>query len=460
MAKNTLFNKIWDSHIVKTLKNGQTQIFIDLQFLHEVTSPQAFGMLRTLNLKVAYPNRNFATVDHIIPTDNFARPFKDPLAEKMIAEIEKNCKENNIKYFGTDTGEQGIVHIIGPERGLTQPGMIIVCGDSHTATHGAFGSLAFGIGTSQVRNVLATQTLAFNPLKIRRINVEGKLKKGVYAKDVILHIIRLLGVNGGIGYGYEYGGSTIDNMTMDERMTICNMSIEGGARIGYINPDQTTFDYLKDRDYAPKGQDWEKAVAKWESFASGNDAVYDDIVNIKAEDIKPMLTWGITPEQAIAIDENIPERNAQTAEALDYMMLESSKPLKGQKIDIVFIGSCTNGRLSDFEEIAKYIKGKKIAKGIRALVVPGSMQVKREAEKLGLDKIFIEAGFEWREGGCSMCLAMNADKLIGDQLCASTSNRNFKGRQGSPRGRTILMSPLTAAATALTGKISDPLEIF
>ncbi|MDJ0625692.1 MAG: 3-isopropylmalate dehydratase large subunit [Candidatus Caenarcaniphilales bacterium] len=462
-----LFNKVWDSHAVKTLSSGQTQLFIDLHLIHEVTSPQAFGMLRSSSLDVMYPNKTFATVDHIIPTDTRQRPFQDSLAEDMIVAIKKNCEEFGIKFFGVETGDQGIVHVVGPEKGLTQPGMTIVCGDSHTSTHGAFGSIAFGIGTSQVRDVLATQTLAINRLKVRRINVNGDLKPGVYAKDVILHIIKKLGVKGGIGYAYEYGGSTIENMNMEERMTLCNMSIEGGARVGYVNPDQKTFDYLKDREYSPKGEKWQKAVEYWKSLASDSDAEYDDIVNIEAVEIAPTVTWGINPGQAMSIEDLIPSENEvkeedklTLKEALEYMDLKEHQPIAGTKIDVAFIGSCTNGRLSDLEEVAKYVKGQKVSSKVKALVVPGSMRVKLEAENKGLDKVFEEAGFEWREAGCSMCLAMNPDKLQGRQLCASSSNRNFKGRQGSPSGRTVLMSPVMVAAAAITGEITDARKLF
>ena len=466
MGKN-LFNKVWDLHKVKTLSNGQDQLFIGLHLIHEVTSPQAFGMIRTLGLKVAYPQRTFATVDHIIPTDTRSRPFKDSLAEDMIVAIKNNCDEFGIRYFGVETGEQGIVHVIGPEQGLTQPGMTIACGDSHTSTHGAFGSIAFGIGTSQVRDILATQTLSMSRLKVRRINVNGKLGAGVFAKDVVLHIIRKLGVKGGIGYAYEYGGEVINNMTMEERMTVCNMSIEGGARVGYVNPDQKTFDYLEGKPFAPKGADWDKALKYWKSIASDLEATYDDVVNFDAADIQPTLTWGINPGQAIGVNEKVPTKaevseddRATLAEALEYMKLKEGQPIKGLKINVAFIGSCTNGRLSDFEEVAKVVKGHKVANGVKALVVPGSMKVKIEAEEKGLDKIFTEAGFEWREAGCSMCLAMNPDKLKGDEVCASSSNRNFKGRQGSPQGRTILMSPVMVAAAAIKGEIADSREVF
>lgn len=363
---------------------------------------------------------------------------------------------------------QGVVHIVGPEQGITQPGTTIACGDSHTATHGAFGAIAFGIGTSQVRDVLATQTIALNELKVRRINVNGELAPGVYAKDVILHIIRLLGTQGGTGYAYEYAGSTFDNFTMEERMTVCNMSIEGGARVGYVNPDEVTFEYLKGRPYSPKGAAWDAAVTQWQSFASDEGCSFDDVVDINATDIQPTVTWGITPAQGVGINETIPAvEDGKTEsdrdsinEALEYMKFEGGSPMKGKKIDVAFIGSCTNGRLSDFQEVAHYVKGHKVAEGVQAIVVPGSQVVAKIAEELGLDKIFIDAGFEWRAAGCSMCLAMNPDKLVGDQLCASSSNRNFKGRQGSPTGRTMLMSPLMVAAAAITGEVTDARELF
>ncbi len=466
MAK-TLFEKTWDAHAVRELPNGQTQLFIALHLIHEVTSPQAFGMLRTLGLAVPYPERTFATVDHIIPTDTRERPFHDELAEQMIVALKENCERAGITYFDVETGKQGIVHVIGPEQGLTQPGITIACGDSHTSTHGAFGTVALGIGTSQVRDVLATQTLALSKLKVRRITVDGELGPGVYAKDVILHVIRTLGVNGGVGFAYEYGGSAIARMSMEERMTVCNMSIEGGARCGYVNPDETTFAYLKDRPYAPKGAAWDEAVLRWRSFASDPGARYDDVVEIRASDIPPTVTWGINPGQAIAVDERVPSveaapasERASIAEALEYMKLPGGEPIKGTKVDVTFIGSCTNARLSDFREVAKHIRGKRVAPGVKALVVPGSQLVDAAARAEGLDRVFREAGFEWREAGCSMCLAMNPDKLIGDQLCASSSNRNFKGRQGSSTGRTILMSPVMVAAAAIEGRIADAREVF
>ncbi len=463
----TLFDKVWEAHAVRELPNGMTQLLIGTHLIHEVTSPQAFGMLRDLGLKVLFPQRTFATVDHIVPTDERQEPFSDALADAMIKELRKNCADNGIKFFDIASGQQGIVHIVGPEQGITQPGTTIACGDSHTSTHGAFGAIAFGIGTSQVRDVLATQTMALRKPKVRRVSVDGTLAPGVYAKDVILHIIRRLGVNGGLGLAYEYAGSTFDRFTQEERMTVCNMSIEGGARVGYVNPDQTTFDYLRGRPYAPPAGEFEAAVARWKSFASDSDAAYDDAVGFRAEDIAPTVTWGINPGQAIFIDENLPapgeldEKDRATAEeAYAHMKLRPGHPIKGTKIDVAFLGSCTNGRLSDLQEVAKHIKGKRVKPGLKAIVVPGSQGVAAVAESMGLAEIFRDAGFEWRGAGCSMCLAMNPDKLVGDQLCASSSNRNFKGRQGSPTGRTVLMSPLMVAAAAVTGEITDAREIF
>ena len=463
----TLFDKVWAAHTVRELPNGMTQLLIGTHLIHEVTSPQAFGMLRDLKLPVLYPQRTFATVDHIVPTDEREEPFSDSLADAMIKELRRNCDEAGIKFFDMASGKQGIVHIVGPEQGITQPGTTIACGDSHTSTHGAFGAIAFGIGTSQVRDVLATQTMALQKPKVRRIEVNGKLAPGVYAKDVILHIIRKLGVNGGLGYAYEYAGSTFDHFTQEERMTVCNMSIEGGARVGYVNPDQTTFDYLRGRPYAPAQADYDAAVTRWKSFASDPDAKYDDIVKYDAADIGPTVTWGINPGQAIFIDETIPtpeelpEKDRSTAEeAYAHMKLQPGQPIKGTKVDVAFLGSCTNARISDLQEVAKYLQGKKIKAGVKGIVVPGSQGVAAIAESMGLADIFRNAGFEWRGAGCSMCLGMNPDKLVGDQLCASSSNRNFKGRQGSPTGRTVLMSPLMVAAAAVTGEISDAREVF
>ncbi len=464
----SLFEKVWEAHSVRKLANGQTQLFIGTHLIHEVTSPQAFGMLRDLGLQVAFPHRTFATVDHIVPTDQVSEPYEDPLAQAMMDELRKNCDQFGLTFFDRQSGKQGIVHIVGPEQGITQPGTTIACGDSHTSTHGAFGAIAFGIGTSQVRDVLATQTMALGPLKVRRIEVNGRLQPGVYAKDVILHIIRVLGVNGGTGYAYEYAGEVFDRFSMEERMTVCNMSIEGGARVGYVNPDETTFAYLKGRPYSPTGTAWVEALERWKSFASDAAAVYDDVVKIDAAEIAPTITWGINPAQGISINETIPDpasaqsedERAGIDEALAYMKLPAGAPIKGTKIDVAFLGSCTNGRLSDFQEVAKFIKGHRVAAGVKAIAVPGSQIVALQCEKLGLDKVFTEAGFEWRSAGCSMCLAMNPDKLVGDQVCASSSNRNFKGRQGSTTGRTILMSPVMVAAAAVRGHVADAREVF
>ncbi|NEO82788.1 MAG: 3-isopropylmalate dehydratase large subunit [Spirulina sp. SIO3F2] len=467
MSTGTLFDKVWKLHTVGTLPSGQTQLFIGLHLIHEVTSPQAFGMLRDRGLQVLLPERTVATVDHIVPTESQARPYADVLAEEMMQALEQNCQDFGIRFYNVGSGNQGIVHVIAPEQGLTQPGMTVACGDSHTSTHGAFGAIAFGIGTSQVRDVLASQTLALAKLKVRRIEVNGELPPGVYAKDVVLHIIRKLGVKGGVGYAYEYAGSTIENMSMEERMTLCNMSIEGGARCGYINPDQTTYDYLQGRDFAPSPTAWDTAVAWWESLRSDADATYDDVVKFDAAEISPTVTWGITPGQGIGVDEAIPDAatlpesdRPLIQEAYRYMHWQPGQAIKDTKIDVCFIGSCTNGRLSDLREAAKIAQGRQVANGVKAFVVPGSERVKKAAEAEGLDQIFEAAGFEWREAGCSMCLAMNPDKLQGDQISASSSNRNFKGRQGSPQGRTLLMSPAMVAAAAVQGRVTDVRELL
>ena len=465
--KQTLLQKVWDNHAVRTLSTGQTQLFIGLHLIHEVTSPQAFDMLRARGGTVAFPNRTFATVDHIVPTLNQRRPFLDVLAEEMMSALEQNCRQYGIPLYDIDNANQGIVHVIGPELGLTQPGMTIACGDSHTSTHGAFGAIAFGIGTSQVRDVLASQCLAMEPLKCRRITVNGALAPGVYAKDVILDIIRRLGVKGGSGYAYEYGGDTFDRMKMEERMTVCNMSIEGAARVGYVNPDETTFTYLEGRAFAPQGASFAKAREWWASLASDAGATYDDIVVMDAGAIEPTVTWGINPGQSVGVTENLPspsdaatEDRASVAEALEFMSFRGGMPIAGTKIDVAFIGSCTNGRISDLREAARLIKGQQVAKHVKALVVPGSQSVRKIAEQEGLDKIFTAAGFEWRGAGCSMCLAMNPDQLQGREICASSSNRNFKGRQGSPTGRTLLMSPAMVAAAAVAGEVVDVRKVL
>ena len=452
----TLFEKVWNAHAVRKLPNGQTQLFVGLHLVHEVTSPQAFDMLRARGLRVAMPDCTIATVDHIVPTLDQRRPFLDVLAEEMLTSLERNCREYGIRLLAIDSGRQGIVHVIGPELGLTQPGMTIACGDSHTSTHGAFGSIAFGVGTSQVRDVLASQCLAMEPLKVRRVSVNGRLPRGVYAKDVILEIIRRLGVKGGAGYAYEYAGDTVARMSMDERMTICNMSIEGGARVGYVNPDDTTIAYLRGRHYSPQGDAFERAARWWASLASDPGCAYDDDVVLDAAQIRPTVTWGTNPGQSVAIDERLPAD--ADADALSFMGFRAGQPVKGTRIDVAFIGSCTNARLSDLQEAARIVSGQRVAPHVKALVVPGSQAVRAAAEREGLDRVFAEAGFEWRAAGCSMCLAMNPDRLEGRQVCASSSNRNFKGRQGSPTGRTLLMSPAMVAAAAVAGAVVDVRE--
>jgi 3-isopropylmalate/(R)-2-methylmalate dehydratase large subunit len=464
---STLLDKVWDAHTVRTLPSGQTQLLIGLHLIHEVTSPQAFQALSELGLPVRMPSRTFATLDHIIPTIAQQRPFADAVAEEMTVHMIRNAQGSGVTLFGLDSGRQGIVHVIGPELGLTQPGMTIGCGDSHTATHGAVGAVAFGIGTSQVRDVLATQCLAMAKPKLRQVRVDGVLSKGVYAKDVILAIIRTLGVNGGVGYAYEYAGEVVDRMTMEERLTLCNMSIEGGARSGYVNPDQTTFDYLRGRQYAPQGAAFDRAVTWWTGMASDADAAYDDVKRLDGNAIPPMVTWGINPGQSVGVGERIPSPDSAPEperptyrEGLAHMGFTAGQSIAGAKIDVVFIGSCTNSRISDLRVAAAVAKGNRVAKGVRAIVVPGSQLVAKAAEAEGLHEVFREAGFEWRNAGCSMCLGMNDDKLRGREMSASTSNRNFIGRQGSPTGRTLLMSPAMAAAAALTGAVTDVREMM
>ena len=466
--KKNLYQKVFEKHIVEQVSEEQYQLFIGLHMIHEVTSPQAFAMLEERSIGVLYPRRNFATIDHIIPTENGTnRPFADSLAEEMTTTLEKNVKKHDIEYFSPKTGKQGIVHVVAHEQGLTQPGMTICCGDSHTSTNGAFGSISFGIGTSQVKDILATQTLITKKLKVRKIEVNGTLGAGVYAKDLILYIIHKLGASAGAGYAYEYCGTTFKDMSIEERMTVCNMSIEGGARVGYVNPDKITYDYIEGRNYAPKGKDWEKAVQYWEGICSDEGCEFDDIVVIDATEVEPFITWGINPAQAIAINDVIPDKQSQQnpevfQEALDYMGFEEGEKLVGKKIDVAFIGSCTNGRFSDFEEVVQKLEfaDKKVSEGVRALIVPGSQIVHQQLVEKGYDKVFKKYGFEFRSPGCSMCLAMNSDKLIGDEVCASSSNRNYKGRQGSATGKTLLMSPVMVAATAISGEVVDPRKVF
>ncbi|MFC5136079.1 MULTISPECIES: 3-isopropylmalate dehydratase large subunit [Haloferacaceae] len=467
MGEGTLYDKVWDRHKVTELPTGQDQLFVGLHLVHEVTSPQAFGMLQERGREVAFPKRTHATVDHIVPTGNRDRPYADEAAENMMAELEENVRGSGIDFSDPDSGNQGIVHVIGPEQGLTQPGMTIVCGDSHTSTHGAFGALAFGIGTSQIRDVLATGCVAMEKQKVRKIEVTGELGEGVTAKDVILTIIRKLGTDGGVGYVYEYAGEAIENLGMEGRMSICNMSIEGGARAGYVNPDETTYEWLKGTDaFADDPEKFEELKPYWESIASDNDAEYDDVVTIDGSEIEPVVTWGTTPGQGIGITEAIPHPDdlpadkADTARrAQEHMRVEPGDTMEGYEIDVAFLGSCTNARLKDLREAAAFVKGREVDDDVRAMVVPGSQRVQRAAEAEGLDEVFTDAGFDWRDPGCSMCLGMNDDQLQGDEASASSSNRNFVGRQGSKDGRTVLMSPIMVAAAAVTGEVTDVREL-
>jgi len=458
----TLYDKIWNEHLVHKQEDGTSLLFVDRHLIHEVTSPQAFEGLRNSKRKVRQPNLTLAVADHNVPTTDRSKGISDEESKIQVDTLEANCKEFGIQVFGMNDKRQGIVHIIGPEQGFTQPGTIIVCGDSHTATHGAFGALAFGIGTSEVEHVLATQTLVQKKSKNLRINVNGSLPIGVTSKDVILQIIGTIGTAGGTGYVIEYAGNLISSLSVENRMTICNMTIEGGARAGLIEPDQKVFDYLKDKPMSPKKENWEKALEYWNSLKSDNGAQFDKEVNLNAKDIKPMVTWGTSPQDVLTIDQNVPnpehevdqDKKNSIERSLKYMGLNPNTKIKDIKIDKVFIGSCTNGRIEDLREAAKILKNKKIAKHVNAMVVPGSGLVKQQAEQEGLDKIFINSGFEWREPGCSMCLAMNADKLKPGERCASTSNRNFEGRQGRG-GRTHLVSPGMAAAAAISGNLDD-----
>ena len=458
----TLFEKIWDSHLVASIDESTNLVFIDLHLVHEVTSPQAFDSLRLAGRKVKHPEMTLATVDHGVPTSNRLLGIKDPLSKIQIEALENNCEEFGVTLFGINDPRQGIVHVIGPEQGITQPGMTIVCGDSHTATHGAFGALAFGIGTSEVEHVLATQTLAMEKPKTMKVEVIGDVSEGVGPKDIILGIIRKIGTGGGAGHVIEYVGDVIQNMSMENRMTICNMSIEGGARAGMIAPDEVTFNYLKEKNYAPKGSDWNDAIAEWENLYSDEDAEFDKVVTINADELEPSISWGTNPSQVIFVNDTIPhpddfneesEKEA-ASRALEYMDLKPGEKINEIQLDRVFIGSCTNGRIEDLREAAEVVKGKKVSETIGAMIVPGSTLVKKQAEEEGLDKIFIEAGFDWREAGCSMCLGMNPDILSPGERCASTSNRNYEGRQGAG-GRTHLVSPKMAAAAALYGKFVD-----
>lgn len=463
----TIFDKIWASHIVAEQPNSPAVLYIDLHLVHEVTSPQAFTGLRERGLKVRRPQQTVATIDHSVPTTPLDVPIYDQMAAAQIVQMEKNARDFDITLLGMHSPNRGIVHVIGPELGLTQPGMTIVCGDSHTATHGAFGALAFGIGTSEVEHVLASQCLLQVKPKTYAVNVEGELKPGVTAKDIILALLAKIGVGGGTGHVFEYRGSAIRSLSMEERMTICNMSIEGGARAGLIAPDEKTFAYLYGRPLAPQGENWDAAVAKWRKLPSDDGATYDRSIDIDASALEPMITYGTNPGMGIPISAPVPDPAAMSdltqrltlQRSLDYMGLEPGRPLLGHPVDVVFIGSCTNSRISDLRLAAGLMEGRTVKEGVRVMVVPGSQDVKRQAESEGLDLIFKSAGAEWREAGCSMCIAMNGDQLSPGQYAVSTSNRNFEGRQGKG-GRTFLVSPLTAAATAVTGVITDVRELI
>ena len=465
MAK-TLYDKIWDDHLVHQQSDGTTLLYVDRHLVHEVTSPQAFEGLRMKNRKVRRPELTLAVPDHNVPTTDRSKGILDNESKIQVDTLRNNCKEFGVQLFDVNDKRQGIVHIIGPEQGFTQPGTVIVCGDSHTATHGAFGSLAFGIGTSEVEHVLATQTLIQKKSKNFRVNVDGKLPAGVTSKDVILKIIGTIGTAGGTGYVIEFAGEVIRSLSVEQRMTICNMTIEAGARAGLIAPDNKTFDYFKNRPMSPKGEDWNKALAHWKTLYSDEDSVFDKEINIEGKDIEPLVTWGTSPQDVSPITglvpdpekENDEERKSAMYRSLDYMGLKPNMKISDIKVDTIFIGSCTNGRIEDLRSAAKLLEGKKIAKDVTAMVVPGSGLVKRQAEEEGLDKIFKEAGFQWREPGCSMCLAMNDDKLSSKERCASTSNRNFEGRQGRG-GRTHLVSPGMAVAAAIKGRLADVREI-
>jgi 3-isopropylmalate/(R)-2-methylmalate dehydratase large subunit len=458
----TIIEKVWDNHIVAEREGAPSLLFIDLHLVHEVTSPQAFSGLRQRGVKVRRPDLTFCTVDHSTPTTPRSLPIVDPIAATQVAQLEKNAQEFGIPYFGFQNRDQGIVHVIGPENGLTQPGMTVVCGDSHTATHGAFGALAFGIGTSEVEMVLASQTLLQKKSKSYEVRVEGTLKPGVTAKDIILALCAKIGIGGGTGCVFEYTGSAIRALSMEERMTVCNMSIEAGARAGLVAPDEKTFEYLKGRRFAPKGEKWDEAVAKWKELVTDEGATYDHSITIDADSLEPMITFGTNPGMGMAISANVPDpasvsdslERDSLRKALAYMGLQAGQPIIGQKIDVVFVGSCTNSRMSDLRAAAGVLKGRKVSPSVRTMIVPGSQEIKRQAEAEGLDQIFKDAGAEWREAGCSMCIAMNGDQLTPGQYSVSTSNRNFEGRQGKG-GRTFLASPQTAAASAIMGVVTD-----
>jgi 3-isopropylmalate/(R)-2-methylmalate dehydratase large subunit len=462
----TLAEKVWQDHIVRSAEGEPDLLYIDLHLVHEVTSPQAFDGLRAAGRPVRRPDLTLATEDHNIPTIDVDKPIADPVSRAQVEALRKNCADFGVPLYSLGNVEQGIVHVVGPQLGLTQPGMTIVCGDSHTSTHGAFGALAFGIGTSEVEHVLATQTLPLKPFKTMAINVDGELPEGVSAKDIILAVIAKIGTGGGQGYVLEYRGSAIRSLSMEGRMTICNMSIEAGARAGMVAPDQTTFDYVEGREHAPKGEQWDEALAYWETLFTDDDAVFDAEVHIDAATLSPFVTWGTNPGQGLPLSASVPSPDdakddvdrVAIERALEYMDLTPGTPLRDVAIDTVFIGSCTNGRIEDLRVAAEILRGKKIKDGLRLMVVPGSARVRLQAESEGLNEVFVEAGGEWRGAGCSMCLGMNPDKLTPGERSASTSNRNFEGRQG-PGGRTHLVSPAVAAATAVTGHLAAPADL-
>ncbi|GAN95965.1 3-isopropylmalate dehydratase large subunit [Komagataeibacter europaeus] len=467
MAPRTLFDKIWDSHVVETLPDSTAILYIDRHLVHEVTSPQAFEGLRLSGRRLRHPDATIAVVDHNVPTSDRTLPIEEADSRNQIETLERNVREFGVPYFPLLSARQGIVHVVGPEQGISLPGMTIVCGDSHTSTHGALGALAFGIGTSEVEHVMATQTILQKPAKNMKVVVEGQVGPGVTAKDIMLAIIGHIGTAGGTGHVIEFAGSAIRELDMAGRMTVCNMSIEAGARAGLVAPDETTFEYVRGRPFAPKGKAFDEAVAYWKTLASDEGAHYDRVVELRAEDITPVLTWGTSPETVIPVTGNVPDpaaeadpsRRRQMQRMLDYMGLEAGQKIAGTPVDVVFIGSCTNSRIEDLRAAASVAAGRKVAPGVRAMIVPGSGIVKAQAEEEGLDKVFLEAGFEWREAGCSMCLGMNPDRLTPGQRCASTSNRNFEGRQG-PGGRTHLLSPAMAAAAAVTGTLTDVRELI
>ena len=455
----TLVEKVWEKHVVRSAEGEPDLLYVDLHMVHEVTSPQAFEGLRLAGRKVRRPDLTLATMDHNVPTTEIGLPIRDEVSAKQMEALKENCEEFGIELNEWGSIGQGIVHVIGPEMGLTQPGLVIVCGDSHTATHGAFGALAFGIGTSEVEHVLATQTLPQRRPKTMAVTVEGELPADVTAKDLMLGILNRIGTGGGVGHVIEYRGEAVRSLSMEGRMTVCNMSIEGGARAGLVAPDETTYSYLKDRPYAPKGEDWERAVEEWRSLRTDEDAKFDKEVVIRAEDLVPYVSWGTTPAQTVALDGEVPEpQNEGHERSLKYMGLAPGTAIRDIEVDTVFLGSCTNARIEDLRAAAVVLEGRKVKEGIRALVVPGSMRVKAQAEEEGLDEIFTEAGFEWRNAGCSMCLGMNPDILSPGERCASTSNRNFEGRQGKG-GRTHLVSPVIAAATAVMGRFASPSDL-